>query len=1036
MKKFNKTLSIALAVGVSLGGVTVAAPAAGAIGGYTSKEMGGYIGDSHKHAQWGYTGGYVTDVKTKDGKVDGFSTQYGTSDHAGAIFHKSTTIASKGFYSDPVPLNSVKVDAYGNNNNPRGFSMSAKKLVYVAAVLGNDIVKNQGLTEKSKEVFSNAGYKGKPTESGYVGFFGENYGISFTHKRADGLTITPGIGDIALQSMYTQADVIAQLSSLMAGNAIYGDSQGYQEVTGKQPMKLDDNGELWIQTPPTMEQFEEVMTTGLHVPYSHSLFAGALTGDSEQLNADTRALVTAFFNIAKALPDDVVSNADIKVRHYVPTESETEAEELNSAWIRPWLIDFNASTIPSVDTLLPDTETAPDPEPETPAIDLHVADVTKDGDGNYKVTRSDGTEWTINLSDLTTRVQALESGKADKTEVDALKKELDALTTKVGTEFTQVKGDITKLKTDITKLTTRVANLEKRVDDVEKSQITKVVGDKGVYKLTRKDGTVVEGVIDTSSIVVSIKDNGDGSVIITRVDGSEDTVTLTHTKVVEDKKKNTVTITTPGGEPVVINTFDTYISDVKKLENGDYEVTRNDGTTWTISTSKLQKQIDDLGSKLDETNKNLAELKETAASKEELAKLQHELDKHTEQLADHEQRLAELEANGATRDDIAALEKDIADNKAAIDGITEQITTIITRVETLEKGVADNTAGIENLKKDFDDVTNQVEKNTGDIANNSNDIADLRDKVVTNTQEIMDLKEKAATKEQLLEVVKQVENHEKRITDLENQGANKDELAKTQAELDELKDKLAELENKAATKADVDKLEREIAEHADKIAVLETETSELKTQLNELTTVVAERFEKVTERISALETRADETDKALEGLGARVTELEVSIQNIKADITKLGDRIDGIEVKIVDLTKRVESLEVSDERHNRIHEAQAKCYSGASVVGIAALLAAPLLMLASGAGNGSQMNTDIQKQLGIFNPEMAKWMAENQSVLQALGAVAGLAATLGLLSYAANQCSDYNRTEEVQKTPIGQLSSKVALRDNKPAEAK
>lgn len=141
-------------------------------------------------------------------------------------------------------------------------------------------------------------------------------------------------------------------------------------------------------------------------------------------------------------------------------------------------------------------------------------------------------------------------------------------------------------------------------------------------------------------------------------------------------------------------------------------------------------------------------------------------------------------------------------------------------------------------------------------------------------------------------------------------------------------------------------------------------------------------------------------------------------------------------MKIVDLTKRVESLEVSDERHNNVHEAQAKCYSGASVVGIAALLAAPLLMLASGAGNGSQMNTDIQKQLGIFNPEMAKWMAENQSVLNALGAVAGLAATLGLLSYAANQCSDYNRTEEVQKTPIGQLSSKVALRDNKPAEAK
>ncbi|WP_141754555.1 hypothetical protein [Corynebacterium sp. HMSC078H07] len=669
-----------------------------------------------------------------------------------------------------------------------------------------------------------------------------------------------------------------------------------------------------------------------------------------------------------------------------------------------------------------------------PVDDLHVTDVTKDKDGNYKVTRNDGTEWIINLKDIRDKIAELEKNKADKTEVAKLKKELDALTKQVDTEFKQVKGDITTLKTDIKKLTTRVTNLEKRVGDLEKKQITKVVGDKGKYTLVREDGSVVEGVIDTSSNVVSIKDNGDGSVTITRVDGSKETVTLTHTKIVEDKKKNTVTITTPGGKPVVINTFDTFISDVKKQANGDYLVTRNDGKSWTISTSELQKQIDDLGSKLDQTNKDLADLKETAASKEEVAKLKEELDKHTEQLADHEQRLKELEANGATKDDIAALEKEIADNKAAIDGITEQITTIITRVETLEKGVADNAAGIEGLKKDLGDVASQVDKNTGDIATNGKDIADLRDKVVTNTQEIMDLKEKAATKEQLLEVIKQVENHEKRITDLENQGASKEELAKTQAELDELKNKLVELENKAATKADVDKLEREIADHADKIAALETETAELNSKLVELTRVVEERFEKVTERIESLETRADETDKALVGLGNRVSALEVSIQNIKVDITKLGDRVSALETKVEDLTKRVEGLEASDKRQNDVHDAWAKCYSGASVEGIAALLAAPLLMLASGAGNGSQMNTDIQKQLGIFNPEMAKWMAENQSVLQALGAVAGLAATIGLLSYAANQCSDYNNTKEVQKTPIGQLSSKVAMLGNKPAD--
>ncbi|WP_141758238.1 hypothetical protein [Corynebacterium sp. HMSC068G04] len=670
-------------------------------------------------------------------------------------------------------------------------------------------------------------------------------------------------------------------------------------------------------------------------------------------------------------------------------------------------------------------------DPANAIKELHITDVTKQSDGNYLLTRNDGKKWTIDLKDIRGKISALETGKADKKQVDDLKKELDALTKQVGEGLDKATGDADKLKKDLAALDGRVTTLESKVKELENKQIVKVEGSKGVYKLIRQDDSVVEGVIDTSSDIVGIKDNGDGTITITRVGGKSEKVTLTHTKVVEDKSKHTVTITTPDGKQTVINTFDTFITDVKKQANGDYVVTQNNGKSWTIKTSELQNQITDLGNKLAETNKNLEALKETAASKEEVAKLQQEVDKHAQQLADHEQRLKELEANGATKDDIAALEKEIADNKAVIEDLSGKLDDVTSRVDVLEKDVDTNTKDIEGLKKDLSDVTDQVEKNTQNIGSNGKEIADLRDKVVTNTQEIMDLKEKVATKEQLQEVIRQVDDHKQRIIELENEGANKAELVQTQEELATLEKEVAELENKAATKADADKLAAEIADHADKIATLETETAELNSKLVELNRVVTERFEKVTERITTLETRADETDKALDALSIRVDKTEIDIQQVKVDITKLGDRIDGIEVKIVDLTKRVETLE-SDvkalQESNKQLQKVNECYATMSRVSLIAALVGPLLAIAAGGGSGSQANVDIQKQLGIYNPEMAKMMADNQGVIKALSAVAALAAGLGILGYVSDKCGG------VENLLAPGLQEKVAKQDDKPVE--
>lgn len=909
MKKFNKTLAIAIAVGVSVGGFQV--PVAGAVAGYDRAHHwedstgGNNPNNLTPHTQsntptWGSpyhgSGGIYTDVPTSDGELTGFSGVYGSRSAGDAVGDETPESAP---YRETSLLRDMKTSGIREEEAPqRDMSMDSKKMLYVAYSFANDIVKNQGLSQETRDKLVQNGYTGEFFD---VATMSENfYSSSF-----DDILIfdkKPSIEEVRNKAttgnamVITGADYVAFIASHIAGSV-------YTLDGGVEPVGITQSGK---DRPLT---FDDMFDRALF--YFHDVLDNVEKDDNYyKAMADRYSMAYAMINIARGVSDEEVNNANLKVyKHY--------------DLINPPFFSLSNSAPAPVEDL-----------PQAPVEDTYIekAEVSKpDKDGNVTATLT--------------------------------------------------------------------------YNDTNKKPLTFTIP-------VGKDG------------IQDVKVEG-GKLVVINADGTKKEFPLTKTTVTEDKAKKTVTIKDDNGNTVTFSTEDLHITDVKKLDNGDYEVTRSDGKKWTISTSELQKQIDDLGSKLDETNKDLADLKETAASKEEVAKLKDELAKHTEQLADHESRLKELEANGATKDDIAALEKEIADNKAAIDRITEQITTIITRIETLEKGVADNAQVIEGLKKDLGDVVSQVEKNTGDIANNSNNIADLRDKVDSNTAEIADLKEKAATKEQLLEVVKQVENHEKRITDLENQGASKEELAKTQAELDELKNKLVELENKAATKADVENLEREIADHADKIAALEKETAKLNTKLVELNREVTERFEKVIERISTLETRADETDKSLDVLGARVTETEVSIQSIKVDITKLGDRIDGIEVKIVDLTKRVEGLEaeVKDLRKSN------QCLTTMSRVSLIAAIVGPLLAIAAGGGSGSQANVDIQKQLGIYNPEMAKMMADNQGVIKALSAVAALAAGLGILGYVSDKCGG------VENLLAPGLKEKVKTQDNKPAEA-
>lgn len=93
------------------------------------------------------------------------------------------------------------------------------------------------------------------------------------------------------------------------------------------------------------------------------------------------------------------------------------------------------------------------------------------------------------------------------------------------------------------------------------------------------------------------------------------------------------------------------------------------------------------------------------------------------------------------------------------------------------------------------------------------------------------------------------------------------------------------------------------------------------------------------------------------------------------------------------------------------------------------LLALPLALMSDLNIPGlNQLNTQIQRTIGIYNPEAAKWMAQNRGLFSAATGVLTAAGVLGMLIHTAKECQPYNKTPGVQDNmnPIIEGSSKVA----------
>ena len=486
--------------------------------------------------------------------------------------------------------------------------------------------------------------------------------------------------------------------------------------------------------------------------------------------------------------------------------------------------------------------------------------------------------------------------------------------------------------------------------------------DNGNYKITRNDGE--SWTIDTSGNVSKIKPDGKGNLIVT-IDGKDQTVPLDKVKITESnkgKKNHTITITTPDGASVVLDAYDNYVTDVKKDKDDNYTITRNDGKSWTINLADLNKRIGDLENK-------------DTVSPDELKAVQDDLSKA-------EKDIAELKS------------KDTATDKT-LDGLRKDISTLQPRVTSLEKRVSNLEKSTIKEVKPNGDGTYTLIRNDGSKVKGNIDTAGNVTKIVSddkgNLVVTIDGKDQTVPLDQvkITESNKGKPNHTVTITTPDGKSVTFNVFDAYVTNVEKQADG-----NYKVTRNDGESWVINLKDIRDQIAALEAKDSPTRQEFNQ----VKKNIDTLKKNVDGLKT----ADKAIKS----------DIANIKTDITNLDNRITKVEARLT---------VVEDDT-----AAITKCIAGAGMAGIPTLLSIPLLMLTQVNIPGIRdLNTQIQKQIGLYNADAARAWEQNGGVLQAGAIVAGLAGMIGSIAYIADQCGPTMKTPAGQATDLGQLSSKL-----------
>lgn len=213
-----------------------------------------------------------------------------------------------------------------------------------------------------------------------------------------------------------------------------------------------------------------------------------------------------------------------------------------------------------------------------------------------------------------------------------------------------------------------------------------------------------------------------------------------------------------------------------------------------------------------------------------------------------------------------------------------------------------------------------------------------------------------------------------------------------------------------------------IAKNKDAIDALRKENGELKKQVDGL----KKSAQDADKRLGELEKQAKDQGKTLDTLVKDNKAADDAIKNLTKQVTDLKKQQDVLKTRVSKLESRVTILETTVKGLQSNAHAWAQCFSGIGTSAIPVLLALPLGLAAQadvpGIGN---VNAEVQKKLGIFNPAAAKWVSENRGIMQMAAGVLGFAGILGAMVHAAQDCGPYVKDDYVKDTELGQLSSKM-----------
>lgn len=413
---------------------------------------------------------------------------------------------------------------------------------------------------------------------------------------------------------------------------------------------------------------------------------------------------------------------------------------------------------------------------------------------------------------------------------------------------------------------------------------------------------------------------------------------------------------------------------------------------------------------------------------------------------------AKREADKAN-DRATQLEKDLAAEKARNDADAQKIAKLESDLAQAKKDAADAAKRAEDAAKKAQSEVDALEKVVADLK--ANQAAD-REKIAGLEKQLQDAKDGLKRAQDAAKAAQDTANNAQNtanqaLADLAKERKRVDDLTKDlateRARVDDLTKRADKAEKDLAdARKRVDALEKENKAQQGQIDQARKDITALRTEADRL----GKELEAATKRVTALEKENKEQAAAIDALKKQNADQQGQIDTLKKENTTQQKQIDTLRADLTKTEKRVSTLETQLREtqaelnavsarlgvvEDRLNTGLGKCID---TLGGGLLAVVPIIAVLATAANHVQVPgvqeqlTQAQKQMGVYNPQLADFMQKNAG---ALVAGAGAIAVLGML-LAPNTCRDNTSVGGAigENLSSGRVTEKATQTENAQAE--